>query len=159
MATLTNNAPAPAPAAKATRSAASTATPLDDLGKLLLRFALGGLLLLHGIAKIHGGIDFIIDGVAKAGLPPVLAYGVYVGEVLAPLLLILGIWTRSAALVIVVNMVVALALVHSGDLRSLSPSGGWKLELQAFYLTTALAIALLGPGRYALGAVARQQQK
>jgi putative oxidoreductase len=116
------------------------------------------LLLLHGVGKIHGGIDPIIDGVAKAGLPPLLAYGVYVGEVLAPLLLILGIWTRSAALVIAVNMVVAVALVHTGDLRSLSPSGGWKVELQAFYLATALAIALLGPGRHALGAAGQRSK-
>jgi putative oxidoreductase len=151
MATLTNNAPAPA--AKSLRPAASTALVLDDFGKLLLRLALGGLLLLHGLAKIHGGIDFVIDGVAKMGLPPVVAYGVYIGEVLAPLLLILGIWTRSAALVVVINMLAAVALVHVGDLRSLSPSGGWKVELQAFYLATALAIALLGPGRCALGAV------
>lgn len=148
MATLKNTVPAPA--VKATRPLASTALVLDDLGKLLLRVTLGGLLLLHGIAKIQGGIDPIIDAVAKAGLPTLLAYAVYVGEVLAPLLLIVGLWTRAAALLIVVNMAAAVVLMHAGDLRALSPSGGWKLELQAFYLATALAIALLGSGRFAI---------
>lgn len=69
----------------------------------------------------------------------------------APVLLILGIWTRIGALLVVVNMLVAIALVHSGQLFSLSKSGGYGLELQAFYLLTAVAIAMLGAGRHGLG--------
>ncbi len=124
---------------------------LDDLAKLLLRVTLGGLMLLHGIAKIQNGIDPIIDAVANAGLPPVLAYGVFLGEVLAPLLLIAGVWTRLAAGVIAINMVVAIALMHATDFGTLTRSGGWALELQAFYLVVALGIALLGAGRFGLG--------
>lgn len=123
----------------------------DDLAKLLLRVTLGALLLLHGIAKLQNGIDPIIDAVANAGLPPVLAYGVFVGEVVAPLLLIAGMWSRVAAGVIVINMVTAIALMHGKDLGTLSRSGGWALELQAFYLVVALAVALLGAGRFGLG--------
>ncbi len=123
-----------------------------DAGKLLLRITLGVLMLLHGIAKMRTGIDPIIDAVATAGLPPVLAYGVFVGEVLAPLLLIAGVWTRTAALVIAVNMVFAIALMHSADLATLTKSGGWAIELQALYLALALGIALIGPGRYAVDA-------
>jgi putative oxidoreductase len=126
-------------------------TTLDDLAKLLLRVTLGGLMLLHGIAKLQNGIDPIIDAVANAGLPPVLAYGVFLGEVLAPLLLIAGVWTRLAAGVIAINMVVAIALMHGTDFGTLTRSGGWALELQAFYLVVALAIALLGAGRFGLG--------
>jgi putative oxidoreductase len=122
---------------------------LDDAGKLLLRWMLGGLMLLHGIAKVRSGIDPIIDAVANAGLPPVLAYGVFIGEVVAPLMLIVGWWTRPAALVIVVNMIVAIALMHGADVATLSRTGGWAIELQVFYLVVAVAIALLGAGRFA----------
>jgi uncharacterized membrane protein YphA (DoxX/SURF4 family) len=71
--------------------------------------------------------------------------------VLAPLLLIVGLWTRPAALVVVVNMVVAIVLAHMGQLGQLGKSGGWALELQGFFLFTALAVALLGAGRFSLG--------
>ena len=129
----------------------SRALMSDDVGKLVLRLTLGALILLHGIAKLQNGVDPIIDAVAKVGLPPLLAYGVFIGEVLAPLLLIAGVWTRPAALVIAVNMAVAIALMHGADIATLSRSGGWAIELQALYLAFALAVALLGPGRYAAG--------
>ena len=125
----------------------------EDSGKLLLRVTLGLLMLLHGIGKVMGGIDPILGMLAKAGLPAALGYGVYVGEILAPLLLIAGAWSRAAALVIAVNMVVAVALVHIGDLAQLTANGGWALELQGFYLATAVAIALLGAGRYSAGGI------
>lgn len=126
---------------------------LDDSAKLLLRLGLGGLLLLHGIGKLIGGIDPILGMVTQAGLPSALAYAVYVGEVLAPLFLIVGAWTRAAAVVVVINMGVAVAMAHRGQLATLLPNGGWALELQAFYLLTAVAIALLGAGRYSAGGV------
>lgn len=125
----------------------------SDTAKLLLRLALGLLILLHGISKIRGGPGFILDVVEKAGLPEPFGYLVYVGEVLAPLLVILGLWTRAAALVIAINMVVAILLVHTGQLLQLSPEGGWALELQGLYLVVPIAIALLGAGRYSLGGI------
>jgi putative oxidoreductase len=139
------------PSARAAQAQGSGS--LEDAGKLLLRVTLGVLLLLHGIGKLRGGIDQIIGAVSNAGVPGALAYLVYIGEVVAPLLLIIGAWTRVAALVVAVNMIVAVALVHLGDLLTLGPSGGWALELQAFYLAVALAIALLGAGRYSAGGV------
>jgi putative oxidoreductase len=48
----------------------------EDVGKFALRIALGVLILFHGVAKLTGGIDFVTDGVVKAGLPSVVAYGV-----------------------------------------------------------------------------------
>ncbi|MEF7614154.1 DoxX family protein [Aquincola sp. MAHUQ-54] len=122
------------------------ATPSDDIGKLVLRLAVGVLMLLHGIFKIGSGVGGIAGMLQGAGLPAFLAYGVYVGEVLAPLLLIIGAWTRLAAVVIAVNMVVAIALAHASQLMSLTPQGGWALELQGLYLFGAIAIALLGAG-------------
>lgn len=123
---------------------------MTDTGKLVLRVALGVLILLHGIAKLRGGIDFITQTVTAAGLPAFLAYGVYVGEVVAPLLVIAGWYARIGAAVIAVNMLVALALVHHGELLALGQSGGWALELQGMFLAVAVALALLGPGRYSL---------
>ena len=122
----------------------------DDIGKLLLRLTVGILILLHGLAKVSGGVGGISNMLAGVGLPAALAYGVYIGEVLAPLLLIIGFYSRIAALVIVVNMLFAIALVHMDDLVRVTKTGGWALELQAFFLLTALAIALIGPGRYAV---------
>ncbi|HEX2198565.1 MAG TPA: DoxX family protein [Burkholderiales bacterium] len=121
-----------------------------DAGKLLLRLTVGILLLLHGLAKVASGPDMIVGLVEKVGLPGSFGYAVYLGEVVAPLALILGVWTRIAALVVVANMAVAIALVHMGELFSRNQGGGWALELQGFFLLTALAVALIGPGRYAL---------
>src|SRR6476469_7623841 len=95
----------------------------DDVAKLLLRVMVGGLILLHGISKIRGGPGFILDIVDKAGLPEPFGYLVYVGEVLAPILVIVGLWTRLAALVIAINMIVAVLLVHTGQLFQMSPEG------------------------------------
>jgi putative oxidoreductase len=121
-----------------------------DAGKLLLRLTVGGLVLLHGIAKVIGGPDYIVGVVEKAGLPGSLGYAVYLGEVVAPLAMILGVWTRIAALVVAANMAVAVALVHMHELFALSRTGGWALELQGMFFFTALAVAMIGPGRYAL---------
>jgi putative oxidoreductase len=121
-----------------------------DAGKLLLRLTVGILLLLHGIAKVIGGPASIVALVEKAGMPGSFGYAVYLGEVVAPLALILGVWTRIAALVVALNMGVAIALAHMGELFSLNEGGGWALELQAMFLFGALAVALIGPGRYAL---------
>jgi putative oxidoreductase len=89
----------------------------------------------------------------KAGLPGAFGYLVYIGEVVAPLLILVGVFTRAAALIVVVNMIVALLLVHTRQFFTLNDTGGWALELQGMYLGTAVAIALLGAGRYSLGGI------
>jgi len=119
---------------------------MSDIGKLVLRGTVGGLMLFHGVSKISHGIGGIEGLLAAKGLPQFLAYGVYVGEVVAPVLLILGLWTKPAAWVFAFNMVVATGLAHSGDVFAMTPHGGWAIELQAFYILAAVAIALLGPG-------------
>ncbi len=123
----------------------------SDLGKLVLRLTLGVLLLLHGVDKISTGAASILGLMTRTGLPPALGYLVYVGEILAPLLLIVGLWTRPAALVVAVNMIVAVLLVHRAQLGEFTRNGGWALELQGFYFFTAVAIALLGAGRFSVG--------
>lgn len=122
----------------------------EDIGKLILRLTLGGLLLFHGIDKLLHGIGFIKTLVAAHHLPPALAYGVYVGEVIAPLMVITGWYCRIGAALIVINMLTAFLMVHTQDLLALGEHGGWRLELQGFYLFTGLAILFLGPGQLRL---------
>jgi putative oxidoreductase len=123
----------------------------DDLAKFLLRVTLGVLMLFHGVGKIGARADYAPGLVAKVGLPSELGYLVYVGEVVAPILLILGIWTRPAALLVVINMVVAFLLVLSKRFFALGNFGGWALELEGMFFMTALVVALLGAGRFSLG--------
>ncbi len=122
----------------------------DDLGKLVLRLTLGILMLLHGIAKMRYGVSGIEGMVVSQGLPAFLAYGVFVGEVFAPLLVILGFYARIGGLIMAFNMVVAIALAHSSQLLSIGKTGGWELELQGFFLFTALVVALIGPGKFGI---------
>lgn len=133
------------------RAELSTSSPAEDLGKLILRAAFAILILFHGISKVIGGVGFISGMVAKAGLPPAFAYLVYVGEVIAPLLILFGVWTRLAALVVAINMIVAVLLVHVPEFFQLNKVGGWALELQGMFFTAAICIALLGAGRYSIG--------
>ena len=119
-----------------------------DLAKLLLRLMLGGLMVFHGIAKLTYGIGFIEGMLVAKGLPAFLAWGVYVGELVAPVMLVIGLHVRVAALIVVVNMLVAVWLVHMGDLLALTEHGGYRLETQVFFLITALALVLLGGGKY-----------
>ncbi len=122
----------------------------DDLGKLLLRIALGVFMLFHGYAKIVKGVSGIEASLISAGWPAWVAYGVYIGEVIAPLLVILGFYARIGGIIILVNMIFAIALSHSSQLFDLGRSGGWALELQGFFLLTGLVVALIGPGRFSI---------
>lgn len=128
----------------------STST-LDDLGKLVLRLTVGILLLFHGIAKLRYGISGIESMVVARGLPAFFSWAVYIGEVVAPLMLILGLYTRVAGLIVAINMLFAIALAHAGHLGQFGNTGGWRLELQGMYLFGGMVIAMLGAGRYAIG--------
>ncbi len=120
---------------------------LNDVGKLVLRLALGVMILLHGVAKLTHGVVPIEGMLAGIGLPGYVAYGVFAGEVLGPLLLIAGFYARIGAALIAINMLFALVLAHSDELAQLSEQGGWALELQGMFLFTAIALLLMGPGR------------
>jgi len=91
-----------------------------DTGKLIVRLSVAGLMLFHGIAKIMhpGSLDFIAGMLSGFGLPAVLAYGVYIGEVVAPLMVIVGFKARIGGLIMAVNMLFALVLAHTGEFFS-----------------------------------------
>jgi putative oxidoreductase len=122
----------------------------ENLGKLTLRLLLGVLMLLHGIAKAKSGVNGIGGLVSNAGLPAFVAYGVFIGQLLAPVLIIVGWYARIGAILIAITMVFAVGLVHSTEVFTLNRMGGWAIELQAMYFFTAIAIALLGPGRWSV---------
>ena len=119
-------------------------------GTILLRWTLAILMIFHGWAKVTGGVGGIEGMLVGKGLPAFLAYGVYIGELVAPLFLLIGLWVVPAALVIAINMAVAVALAHMTHFMDITASGGWRLELQAFFFMTALVVALthrLGPNK------------
>lgn len=123
----------------------------DDTGKLILRVMIGALLLLHGIAKMKTGVDWLSGMLASAGLPALLRYGVYVGEVIAPILLIIGLFSRPAGLVLAFNMLVALLLARRDDIFMIEPQGGGaSVELELLYLLGGIAVWCLGSGKYAV---------
>lgn len=126
----------------------------DDLAKLFLRLGVGILMFFHGVAKIGNAatLGFIKAQLASQGLPEVLVYGVFIGEVVAPVLLVLGLYSRIGGLLIFGNMLFVFGLVHMGELFSLSAHGGWGLELQGLYLVGGLAIMFLGSGKFAVKA-------
>ena len=122
----------------------------DDIGKLILRVSIGGLLLMHGIAKLSNGIGWMAGMLAGVGLPAFFGYGVYVGEVVAPLFLLAGKFTRPAGLIVAFNMLVATLLARRDSITELNAGGGWDIELEMLFLLGGVALWFLGSGRYAL---------
>ncbi len=124
----------------------------DEIGKLYVRLTVGILIMFHGVAKLMHpeSLGFIDSSLANAGLPSEFVYGVYIGELLAPLMVVFGVYARIGGLMILVNMVFAIWLMHANDVFVLTPHGGWALELQAFYLMGGLSVLLLGSGKYAI---------
>ena len=122
----------------------------DDWGKLLLRIAVAGLLIFHGIAKLKNGIGWMAGPLGGLGLPAFVGYGVYVGEVIAPIFVLLGKWARIAGLVIAFNMLGAIVIALRGKMFTLNMGGGWAIELELLFLLGGVTIFLLGSGKYSV---------
>jgi putative oxidoreductase len=123
---------------------------LAPYAALVLRLALGVMLLAHAGLKVFvftpaGTVKFF----ASLGLPEWFAYFIIALEVVGGIALILGVLARWFALVIAGELVGTIVLVHGakGWLFS-NAGGGW--EYPAFVAATAVALALLGDGAYAL---------
>lgn len=117
-----------------------------DMGKLLLRLSVGGLMLFHGVHKLIHGHEGVRGLLAKKGLPEWLAYGVPVGEVLAPLLIIAGLFARPAGLVVAFTMAMAMYLARGGSAFGRNSHGALNSELELLFLLGGIAIFFLGSG-------------
>lgn len=121
-----------------------------NIGIFILRVTTGGMMLFHGIDKIINGVSFIQNTMIESGWPGWMGYGVYVGEIIAPLLLIIGWRTRFAAVIFAFNMLVATLMVHSEDLFEIGSHGEWAVELQGLYFFAALVLIFTGGGKFAI---------
>lgn len=113
-------------------------------GLMLLRVVPSALMMTHGIGKwnklMEGKTEFL-DPI-NIGQTPTLVLAV-IAEMFCPLLIIIGLKTRFAAILVAVTMAVAAFVVHAGDPIS-------KKELAILYMVFFLSIALLGPGKYSI---------
>lgn len=116
----------------------------------MVRFAIGVPMLIYGINKMINGIAFIAQMLEENGLPSVMAYGVYAGEVLAPILILVGFRTRLAAIIFAVNCLTAILLTQTSSLFSLNQYGGWAVELLVIYMLVGLSLMFTGAGKYAV---------
>lgn len=121
-----------------------------DIGLLLLRSTIAILILFHGIANMSSNYAFIKSLLEGVGIPNFLAYGVFIGETIAPVLIIIGYRARLASLTLAFSLFIAILLAHSSDIFSLNQFGGWGIELQVLYLFGAITIFLTGAGKYVL---------
>ena len=121
-----------------------------NIGLLLLRCTVGILIVFHGIANMNSNYAFIKSLLNGMGMPEFLAYGGFIGEIIAPILIVIGYRARLASLILAFFFLVAILLGHSSDIFSLNQFGGWGIELQAFYLFSAIVVFLTGAGNYAL---------
>lgn len=121
-----------------------------DLASLIIRVTCGGLLLLHGSNSAIHGIQHVKDMVRNAGLPEFIAYGNLIGEVIAPIFMIVGYKARIAALVVAFNMLMSVLIAHRDIMFARNDFGGWMIELNIFYFMTALAVFFAGSGAYSV---------
>ena len=120
-----------------------------DLGLLILRITIAGLMLFHGIAKL-GHLDGIKNMLSSNGLPEFMAYGVYVTEIIAPIFIISGYRTRLASLAFFIGMLFIICLAHANDIFSISDKGALQNELIYFYTFGSVALFFSGAGKYAI---------
>src|SRR5215471_4042217 len=114
----------------------------QPLGLLGLRIVLGLIFFTHGYPKLTRSAAAMQAVFAEHGLPAQLVYVAGVLETFAGLLLILGLFTRPAALLLAVEMGVAIVKVHSGH-------GIMALREYEFPLalgTASLTLATVGAG-------------
>jgi putative oxidoreductase len=116
-----------------------------NLGLLIIRLASGGLMaFLHGWPKLVGFIDKMdsFPDPLHVGSIASLTLTVF-AEFFCALLIVLGVFTRPAAIILSFTMFVAAFVVHSGD-----PLG--EREMAMFFLAAYLTIFFNGSGKYSL---------
>ncbi len=120
-----------------------------DLALLVLRVVLGIIMIYHGWPKLTN-LGGTIEGFSGMGLPlpAVAAFFSMVAEFFGGLLLLAGVLTDVAGLLIAIDMLGAITFVHAKNGFS-NADGGFEFPLAL--LAIAVALALAGPGRYAAG--------
>ncbi|WP_459210996.1 DoxX family protein [Aquimarina rhabdastrellae] len=121
----------------------------SDIGVLILRITISILMLFHGIAKI-GKVEGFYDVMENINLPTFFAYGLYLGEIIVPIVILIGVRTRIAALMFAFTCFVLGALGHGDEFFTLAPHGGWALELLGLYFFGAITLFFTGGGKYAI---------
>jgi len=122
----------------------------QNIGKLILRFSIGFLLLFHGVHKLKYGVAYITKLLESQHIITWLAYGSYIIEIIAALFLIIGWKSRIWASLIALYMLVAIYLTKYSHLFSLSTNGALSIEREVLFFMGAFTIVLLGSGRYAI---------
>jgi putative oxidoreductase len=119
---------------------------LQPLALLIMRLALGAIMVVHGYHKVFGGLHHHADLVASLGLPRWSAYLSSFAEFIGGLLVLLGLFTRVAALAICIDLSVAIAKVHFHN--GLTGNGGYEFPLAL--ATLAFALIFFGGGPIAV---------
>ena len=130
-------------------SRASTNANADNYGVTLLRVSLGVMWIAHALLKLF---VFTLPGTAQffqsVGLPGFLAYPVFAIELLGGIALILGIYARQFALLLVPIMAVATTVHLGNGWVHTSAGGGW--EYPVFLIAASIALWLIGDGALSL---------
>ena len=126
-----------------------------NTGLLFQRLSIGILILFHGVTNLTSNYSFIKSLLNSMGIPEFVAYSVFIGEIIAPILIIIGWRSRLASLVLAFNMLVAVLMAHPADVFTLNQFGGWGIELQGLYLFGAIVIFLSGTGKYAVSTTSK----
>lgn len=116
---------------------------LQPLALFVMRLALGAVMVGHGYQKVFGGLHHHVQFVASLGLPAWTAYLSAFAEFLGGLLILLGLFTRIAALAICIDLSVAIAKVHFHN--GLMGNGGYEFPLALAALAFALIFFGGGP--------------
>jgi putative oxidoreductase len=128
--------------------AQTTQSPAADAGLLVLRVVSMALLIgLHGLGKLPPSEGFT-GFVGQLGFPVAVLFAwlAALAETVLPLLILVGLATRPAAVVVVIHFIVVVFVAHAGD-----PLG--DRELAALFGTIAATLALTGAGRYSVDGV------
>ena len=120
-----------------------------NFGLLILRLALGVCLFMHGVAKIMNGISGVKSMLVAKNIPEFVAYGVYLGEIVAPVMIILGLFCRIGAL-LVLGLCGIILYVAYPDLTAMNSHGGFAAEILYLYIGISLCLLATGGGRFAI---------
>ena len=117
---------------------------LQPLGLLVLRLALGIIMIAHGWQKIADHMHMITGMMHQMGLPAFMAYLVVTAEFGGGILIVVGFLTRLAALAILVDMLVAILKVHLPH-GMFSSNGGFEFPLACAAIAFSLIWSGAGP--------------